>query len=124
MTHSLQVLIVDDEKHVGDSLQEHLLAKGISVKAVTQVQDAIRIVKKDQPALAFVDIFLPELDGFDLAEEIFIHCPSCKIILMSGIYDFNESHLKHLGFEDFIKKPLNFQEVDMLVEKYKLRNTR
>ncbi len=92
--------------------------KNLKAKAVTKVQEAINIIKKQHPKVIIVDIFLPELDGFDLAEEIYSYAKDAKIILMSGIYDFKEEHLKQLGFEDFLRKPIDLGSLDGLLKKY------
>ena len=120
MKTELDLLIVDDEQYIGETLAEHLEQKNLRVKSVTKVQDAINIIKKQHPKVIIVDIFLPELDGFDLAEEIYSYAKDSKIILMSGIYDFKEEHLKHLGFEDFLRKPIDFKLLDEILKKYLL----
>lgn len=120
MKEPLDVLIVDDEQPLAEALAAHLSKYPITVKYATKVCNAITIVKQQHPKIAIVDVFLPDLDGFDLAEEIFTYAPECKIILMSGLYDFNQQHLVQLGFEDFLKKPIDFAELDQVLKKYQL----
>jgi YesN/AraC family two-component response regulator len=120
MGNDIDVLIVDDEHYIGESLAAHIEKHNIKTKSVTKVQEAINIIKKQHPKVVIVDIFLPELDGFDLAEEINSYAKDAKIILMSGIYDFKPEHLKQLGFEDFVRKPIDLTVIDALLKKYKL----
>ncbi|MBN1493624.1 MAG: response regulator [Candidatus Omnitrophica bacterium] len=120
MRNELDLLIVDDEQYIGDTMLEHIARYNLKTKFVTKVQDAIDVIKKQRPKVVIVDIFLPELDGFDLAEEIYSYARDAKIILMSGIYDFKKEHLSQLGFEDFLRKPIDFALLDELLKKYKL----
>lgn len=122
MACTLDVLIVDDEHLLGESIEQYFVNHALSARHTTKVQDAISIVKKQHPKVALVDIFLPELDGLDLAEEIFHYNPDCKIILMSGIYNFNEQQLQQLGVHDFIKKPIDFSRLEEILKKHNVIN--
>ena len=119
--NALDIVIVEDDLNAAEIMKQHLSDQGFKVESFDSVKKALGQIKKHKPKLTFVDLFLPELDGFDLAEKILALDPDLKIVLMSGIYDFNENHLKNLGLEDFLKKPIDFIEMEQVLKKYGLK---
>lgn len=116
----LDVLVVDDEKKICEEITNHLTKKGLQNAYVLNASDALSVVKKEKPKLVIVDIFLPEFDGFDLADTILRKQPDCRIVLTSGMYDFSQQNLSNIGIADFINKPIKFDELDAIFKKYGL----
>jgi CheY-like chemotaxis protein len=65
------VLIVDDHPGFGASARRLLESEGYVVVAVApDGASAMAIAQETQPDLALVDIYLPDIDGFQLADRI------------------------------------------------------
>lgn len=63
---SLTALIVDDEPLARDGLR-HLLADDPQVATVLEAKnglEAVAVIRERQPALVFLDVQMPEMDGF------------------------------------------------------------
>lgn len=68
----LSALIVDDEPLAREGLKL-LLAKDQGIARVTEAKhgaEAIRLIRDEAPDLVFLDVQMPEIDGFDVVREI------------------------------------------------------
>jgi len=83
--HRLTVLIVDDDDDIRDYATAVLQGAGYQVVAVARPSEALRQLL-DAPAidLMFVDIVLPEIDGFKLAELAKRRQPALRVLYTSG----------------------------------------
>ncbi len=68
----LSALIVDDEPLARDGLKLLLAEdKGIArVKEAKHGKDAVRLIRDEMPDLVFLDVQMPEMDGFDVVREV------------------------------------------------------
>ena len=68
----LSVLIVDDEPLARDGLRILLEEeKGIDrVSDAKHGEEAIRMIREESPDLVFLDVQMPEVDGFDVVREV------------------------------------------------------
>ncbi len=65
-----RVLIVEDEKHVADSLSLFFMAMGYVVRKTYRAAEALRICETFQPDVALVDVCMARESGYDLAKYI------------------------------------------------------
>jgi two-component system, LytTR family, response regulator len=68
----LSALIVDDEPLAREGLKL-LLAEDKGIARVTEAKhgaEAIRVIRKEAPDLVFLDVQMPEIDGFDVVREV------------------------------------------------------
>ncbi len=81
----MSVVIVDDHKAFRHSARRLLAADGLSVvgEAATGA-DALHLAEQLQPALVLVDIQLPDMDGFEVAERLVARAPRAIIVLISS----------------------------------------
>lgn len=112
------VLVVDDDKLMAWTLKEKLTKEGFKVNTAKNGKEAIEIIKEDLPELAFVDIFLPDIDGIHVLKEIMKINEEIPVIMISGsaTVDTAVTALK-LGAYDYIQKPINIQEVGIIAKK-------
>ena len=105
----LRVLIVDDNRDVAHSTAALLRAAGCNVELAYDGEEAIRSVRAQRPDAVLLDIGLPKIDGYQVAEHIraerMEHGP--LIIALSG-YGQDEHRLrsKRAGFDYHIVKPI------------------
>lgn len=79
-----KVLIVDDAPWVSDTLAVIFSTSGFEARAAHSAEQAIEIARDWEPALAIIDVILPEMNGVDLAITFAQNRPSCRVLLFSG----------------------------------------
>ena len=105
----LHVLIVDDNRDVADSTAVLLRAAGCNVDLAYDGEEALRSVRALRPDAVLLDIGLPKIDGYQVAEHI--RAEGAKrgplIIALSG-YGQDEHRLRsrQAGFDYHIVKPI------------------
>jgi signal transduction histidine kinase len=105
----LRVLIVDDNRDVADSTALLLRAVGCNVDLAYDGEEAIRSVRALRPDAVLLDIGLPKIDGYQVAQRI--RAERAKrgplIIALSG-YGQDEHRLRSqlAGFDYHIVKPI------------------
>jgi DNA-binding response OmpR family regulator len=79
-----KVLIVDDEKNIGESLAAIFTSRGYETKMAFSAEQAVEIIAGWEPDLAILDVGLPKMNGIDLAIALKNGHPSCRVLLFSG----------------------------------------
>lgn len=107
-----RVLIIDDERDMGDLIQMGIKGLGVQCDVVYGVKAAIKKLKEQSYQLVISDIRLPDGDGLDLLSYIqknYAGVPTC-MITAHGNMDMAIRALK-LGAFDFINKPFDLKQL-------------
>src|SRR6056297_927164 len=106
------ILIVDDEKSIRDSLSGILLDEGFTPLTADSGEAALAKLREDKPDLIMLDIWMPGLDGLETLTRIREIYPDQIVVMMSG-HGTIETAVKatKLGAYDFIEKPLSLEKV-------------
>lgn len=82
-------------------------------------QDAINLIKKHKPDLVLLDMFLPDLSGFDVLKVIREEEIPTDVILITAARDSKSIHeVFRLGAVDYIVKPFRFERFKAAMESY------
>lgn len=113
-----EVLIVDDEKNMRNSIARVLKHSGYSVRMADSGETAIGQIKQSQPDLVLLDMALPKMDGLETLRQIKNISKQVVVIIITayGSVENAVSAMK-LGSYDFIRKPFNIDFLRMVVEK-------
>ena len=65
-----KILIVDDEKDALSILEKELAARGYSVITADNGNNALDLAKSEHPDLAILDIWMPDMDGSEVAARL------------------------------------------------------
>jgi len=106
----LNVLIVDDNRDVADSTAVLLRAAGCTVHLAYDGEEAIRSAKKLHPDAVLLDIGLPKMDGYQVAERIRAEPENHQtlIVALSGYgQDEHRRHSTYAGFDCHVVKPID-----------------
>jgi DNA-binding response OmpR family regulator len=116
-----RILLVEDDKSLGATLQERLLKEGYDVVWKTNKKDSLEEHKKNPFDLFILDVGLPDGNGFELAEEL--RSKDSRPFLFLTAQGDAESRLRgyELGAEEFIPKPFHLREL-LLRVKHVLEN--
>jgi len=110
-----KILVVDDEANVQRLLQYTLKQAGYTVAVAGDGQEALKLWRAEQPALILLDVGLPKLDGYAVAEQIRAdeagrgHVP---IIMLTSEKEV-EQKVRGLraGADDYLVKPFHQAEL-------------
>ncbi|MBK6605910.1 MAG: hybrid sensor histidine kinase/response regulator [Leptospiraceae bacterium] len=114
MKNSPQILIVDDIEYNVILLNQILLNAGYRVLTAMHGKKCLEILETELPDIILLDVIMPEINGFDIAETLKQNdrTKDIPIIFLSAISDY-ETKLKGLekGAVDYITKPYDDREV-------------
>ena len=121
---ALKISIVEDESKAADIL-ETLLRRHItdieSLQVFTRPHDAIEGIKAQQPDLVFLDINMPQLDGFELLK--LLKGQSFEVVFVTAHDQFAIQAIKANAL-DYLLKPVSERELVEAVNKFRLREKR
>jgi PAS domain S-box-containing protein len=111
------VFVVDDEERMCKSLRSILERRGFDVETATSGESALQTMANKDFDLFLLDVFIPDVDGFRLMENIFARCPNAPVVMMSGDASV-DSALKALkrGAYDLLKKPFEPEHLEKTIE--------
>lgn len=105
-----KVLIVDDEPHILRSLGFVLQRAGYHVLEARSGQAAVELVRAEEPDLVFLDIMMPELDGYEVCRRIKSSEQSAgtHVIMLTakGLESDRERGLE-AGADEYMTKPFS-----------------
>jgi two-component system nitrogen regulation response regulator NtrX len=112
------ILIVDDEEDIRESLSGILSDEGYAPRTAIDSRTALLALEERTPALVILDIWLEnsELDGLELLEVIRTDYPALPVIIISGHGNIETavSAIRH-GAYDFIEKPFTADRLLVVV---------
>jgi DNA-binding NtrC family response regulator len=114
----IELLVVDDDRDLGDALAEFLKSKDLVVTACQTCREAVALLKSrgEQFQILLSDLRLPDGDGLQLIEIAKERNPAVLAALMTG-YASLDTALKaiQLGAYDYITKPFSLNEIEILI---------
>lgn len=121
-----KILIVDDEINIRELLYqslEDLEEENVQIKMASNGKEALDIIYKDPPDLIYLDIMLPEINGYDICKQLKsdgkynnIHI----IMLTAKGQEFDKRKGIEVGADLYITKPF---DPDFILNKtYKILN--
>lgn len=106
------VLVVDDEEGIRESLSGILEDEGCDVLTSSSGEEALRIIKEQNPDLVLLDIWLPGIDGIQTLKEIKGLKPDLPVVMISGHGNIELAvKATRMGAYDFLEKPLSLEKV-------------
>ncbi|HSK12037.1 MAG TPA: response regulator, partial [Phnomibacter sp.] len=114
----LKVMLIDDEERATDALRLMIEKTIPEIGLVTVCNDArlaAEMIHKVQPALVFLDIQMPHVNGFQLLERL--PNKNFKIIFTTA---YNEYAIRAIRFSafDYLLKPVDMEELRDTVQRF------
>lgn len=112
------ILVVDDDQIILDSLCEFLRLEGYAVTGARNIKQAIAELRKQAFTLVVTDVNMPDGDGFELLEIVKKNYPQTVVIVITG-YGTIESAVQAIkqGAYDYLTKPVIDDELRLAVER-------
>jgi two-component system alkaline phosphatase synthesis response regulator PhoP len=119
-----RILLVDDDALVLETVRETLQACNYLIDTANNSQEALAKVREGGYSMIILDLLLPDMNGYLLAQEIRRLNPNLgnRILFISGIM-FGQSTMEHIGTvgAGFLSKPFQMesliQEVDRIAQR-------
>ena len=106
-----RVLVVDDNEDAADSLGALLQVMGADVRIAHDGPTALEIFREYHPAAVFLDLGMPEMDGYEVAKRIrALPGSDTELIALSGrSQERDRKRTKEAGFARHLAKPVDFE---------------
>ncbi len=113
-----RVLVVDDNPDVSDSFRMLLEAMGHQAKTLNDGREVLDAVRQWQPNVVFLDIAMPEMDGYQVAAAILEADLTARPLLVALTGFGEESHgdaIVEAGFDHHLLKPADPEQIERLL---------
>jgi two-component system OmpR family response regulator len=109
---SHRVLVVDDEPNIVDVIGMALRFQGFEVESAGTGAEAIAAVAAFRPHIIVLDVMLPDMEGFDVAERLGAQHARVPIVFLTA-RDATEDKIRGLtlGGDDYVTKPFSLEEL-------------
>jgi DNA-binding response OmpR family regulator len=116
-TETVRILLVEDERHLAEGLLYNLSAEGYEAVLARDGQEALQLFGQGPWNLVVLDLMLPLVDGFEVAQEIRTKEPRVPILMLTA-RAADEDRIKGLecGADDYLTKPFHLQELLLRIE--------
>jgi DNA-binding response OmpR family regulator len=105
------LVVVEDDAHIADLLDLYLREAGFRVLQADRGLRGLELIEQHRPALAVLDIGLPDIDGFEVCRRIraFSNLPVMFLTARDG--EIDRILGLELGADDYVTKPFSPREV-------------
>ena len=112
------ILIVDDEQDILDTLPEVLNKWGHKTYVARNGVEALQVFEQNSIDFVVTDIKMPEMDGMELLTKITEIDKQCMVIFLTG-YPSLDSAITAMraGAYDYLVKPVNIDELKLRIER-------
>lgn len=112
------ILIIDDEEAQRSILKGYLEKRGFKIYAASSGNEGVKTVKENLIDIVLSDYKMPDITGLDVLEHVKKINPEISFVILTA-YGTIENAVKaiRLGAFDYISKPVDLDELDMLLER-------
>jgi two-component system OmpR family response regulator len=110
--NSPRILVVDDEPNIVEVVTMALRFQGFTVEGAASGREAIAAVASFKPHLIVLDVMLPDMEGFEVAERLGAQRAGVPIIFLTA-RDATSDKVRGLsgGGDDYMTKPFSLEEL-------------
>ncbi|MER3463310.1 MAG: DNA-binding response regulator [Chitinophagaceae bacterium] len=118
MEQKPSILLVEDEENLHEALKLNLGLEGYEVTSAYDGAAAMKAVHNEYFDLIILDVMLPEIDGFNVTQNIRLSNDEVPILMLSA-KNTSEDRVTGLkkGADDYLTKPFNLEELLLRVQK-------
>jgi CheY-like chemotaxis protein len=103
-----KVLLVDDEQEFVQTLSERLYMREIGSAVVYDGEQALTLVKEDEPEVIVLDLRMPGIDGIEVLKRLKREHPAVEVIILTGHgSDKDRDTCLELGAFAYLEKPVD-----------------
>jgi DNA-binding response OmpR family regulator len=103
------ILVVDDEPHVSEMLEEYFVGLGYAVSVATTGHEALRLAAESRPDAVLLDMHLPDTTGDQMLAKLRALDSSLSVVMLSGdAEDDTAREMVAAGALEYLQKPFDF----------------
>ena len=112
------LLIIDDEKNIREGLAANFEMDGYNVKTAGDGAEGLSFIEKGDIDLVITDLRMPGVSGEEVLKRVTAETPGIPVIILTGhgSIDSAVDAMRH-GAYDFLTKPLNLDQLGMIVKR-------
>jgi CheY-like chemotaxis protein len=112
-----RLLVVDDNRDAADSLAALLSAMGAEVQTAYDGRSALQLLDELQPEIVFLDIGMPEMDGYEVARRMRQRHGARDVLLVAVTgwgQPADRQRASEAGFDSHLVKPATFDDLQKI----------
>lgn len=114
-----KILIVDDDRDSAEMIAEFLGLQGYQASFAVDGEGAVESARQLSPDVALLDITLPDMSGYELAQRLRLE-PALKQLVLIALTGWSgaehEAKAREAGFDHHMVKPVDFSKLQRLLE--------
>ena len=113
-----RILIVDDDHLFCKSISRYLESEGFYCFCVHSGEEALELLKREDFDLLLLDLTLPGISGFEIAENIKQNYPDIQVIMLTASQDIHDAiKALKLGADDYLIKSTEIEELKITIKR-------
>ena len=114
-----RILVIDDDPAVHELMRRSLEKDGFRVEVAADGKTGLDLVRQFKPAVITLDVMMPHMDGWSVLTSLKADPATADIpVIMMTIVDDKQMGFA-LGAADYFTKPIDFQRLHHVLEKYR-----
>lgn len=109
------ILIVDDDKDIGEMLMNYFSKEGYTIKYACNGKEGLDIFKASPISLILLDIMMPEMDGYTMLKKLREISEVPVILLTAKGEQMDKINGFIKGCDDYVVKPFDFTELSLRI---------
>lgn len=109
-----KILVIDDDSAINELIKINLELQGYKVIQAYNGIDGFALAKQESPSLIILDVMMPEVDGFTVAQRIrqSAEIAETPIIMLTALSQLNDKiNGFNIGVDDYLTKPFEIDEL-------------
>jgi CheY-like chemotaxis protein len=111
------VLVADDNDDTRQMFRALLAGKGYRVLEASDGEEAVNVVRQENPGLVLLDLGLPRLNGLNVIRRVRKELIEVPLVVITG-YDHHFETAVAAGCDDYLLKPIDFDRLDSILDYY------
>lgn len=115
---NVNILVVDDERLIRESLYEILRIDGFGVYMAPTAEEGLELLKKHNIDVVITDLKLPKMDGITFLKHIKEINDGIEVVVITGYASVETAvDAMKIGAYDYVTKPINDNEIKLLIQR-------
>lgn len=113
-----KILVCDDDSAINELIKVNLELNGHNVIQALDGIDGFALCKQELPSLVILDVMMPDVDGFTVAQRIRKNesTKDIPILMLTALSQLNDKvHGFNIGVDDYLVKPFEMEELNVRV---------